>query len=1366
MLRKLTLFLTVVLLTLAGCERAPRDGAANDATVVQARVRPAPMEGGFVTLAEDYATTGLTVRLRWPSHLGLPRDMPVLAFVLPAGVKPAAAWRDVHYGGAPWPPADELTTGSLAARYPGSPATPEFVGYLRRWPIYSLQVTADIFAPLQDGSDGQTGAPAPADDLELTLSLSWRAPDAPTQEPSAADPAAKDAPSNASWRDLAARLVANPEGLSRYAVASPPPPEGERHELVDPREHAPSATRWSKLLVREEGLIHLPMEELIKAGVPSAEAVPSAVRVFSRGRPVPLLVAPGPAVPSGWPAGVYFWATGGKTPYSRERAYWVTTDDSVAAALLARAPADAEPTTAALATIPRKYTYEQDNSLEMSHGSFLAVEAMEWIDAPLEPEQPLQLRVELPHFAGGGALSGLLKFFLDTDRTLSQVRAEVEINRNPVATLKFYGARDATKQIDLPATAFADGAATLTITLYDERSPTEREEAPVLVWFDHLAITYPSQPRLLDGRLTIPGDALTSVATRAPILDAAGNPAPAAIALRIVGGGEAESYLPVQRDRDGTTYVTWVRPRTMGAMPPEERIEIVTPEAARPVTNLRPLTFPDLRTPDEPLDLLIVTHAEFEEAARRLAEFHDGRGWRTRVIDVEGVYDLFSHGTLDPGAIRGLLGHLLRAWGARAPGHVLLIGDCNSDYLDVARKGVRNWIPTYTFENGAERWASDFWFTAVAGSDDLPDFMLGRLSVANRDDARRVVDKIIQYGRRAMPGPWRARLGYVADNGEFTEVIDSLRREETPRQFTAERVYLDELPFEDNWYLPQTMVERKRMKVSRAATDRILALFRGGVSYLTYYGHGSPNIWADERIWFGGDSPNSDNLHLADSGWMTFVANMTCNSGAIDYPVPPWNICITEDMMRVENGGAIACYVPSGPGITSIHRRMSQALRRVLLREGVRQFGEIVTLAKARYALNRDPRELLYMYLLLGDPTLDLQLVDELRELQLSRNVVAPGTNLTVELEGLEPREGRWTGELTSADGASLWTADEATYRGGALTLRLDIPSTAPEGAAELRLYAWSPAGGAEMAAAGTIEIEYPELALDRLRVDPSAAPPAAIATVRNPAKINSTGRLELLAEDGATTRVVLTRELSLAPGANLEVSAALPASPDRPLIARAILHAARPHADPGQPLQFEQQVLASVPAGWTGWLPTLAAWSFDRPGLPSELHVVAATREEPPPRLLARVLTAAGDTVGTQTLGYGAAAAGGMDTASTAEAALAEATFTLSRDLVERLAEGALWLGRLTTETLTLEEVDRVPLALIPRRAADVRIVPGSARVRPPNPTEGETVFVDLLVENVGNIPSAPMMVSLLDKPPDAGGQPLPNQIEYNRDR
>ena len=102
---------------------------------------------------------------------------------------------------------------------------------------------------------------------------------------------------------------------------------------------------------------------------------------------------------------------------------------------------------------------------------------------------------------------------------------------------------------------------------------------------------------------------------------------------------------------------------------------------------------------------------------------------------------------------------------------------------------------------------------------------------------------------------------------------------------------------------------------------------------------------------------------------------MTCNSGAIDYPLTPWNICITEDMMRVKDGGAIACFVPSGPGITSLHREMSKSLGRAIFDCGLRGFGELTTLAKAQYALAGTYDDMIFMYHLLGDPVASLQLV-------------------------------------------------------------------------------------------------------------------------------------------------------------------------------------------------------------------------------------------------------------------------------------------------------------------------------------------------------------------------------------------------------
>jgi len=144
-----------------------------------------------------------------------------------------------------------------------------------------------------------------------------------------------------------------------------------------------------------------------------------------------------------------------------------------------------------------------------------------------------------------------------------------------------------------------------------------------------------------------------------------------------------------------------------------------------------------------------------------------------------------------------------------APAAVLLVGDATCDYLGVARNGVRCWMPSFSYTAAGETFASDYWMTTVAGGDDLGDYMLGRLSVANAQDAQTVVDKIVAYDQNPKPGPWRARMGYIADQGEFGDVVDGIRRDQAPDAYSARRVLLDECALEDNWYLAKQKVERQ-----------------------------------------------------------------------------------------------------------------------------------------------------------------------------------------------------------------------------------------------------------------------------------------------------------------------------------------------------------------------------------------------------------------------------------------------------------------------------------------------------------------------------------------------------------------------------
>ncbi len=1374
------LLLATVWLPAIACQ--PRPGGQADARVVTGVIQAGSPAAEFQTVSEDNGSTSSLITLRWPGEREPPTELPKLALCLPSGREIQARWLSARLGdititptGAPEDPKVDSEEASEEVPEPRVKLDPragnvEFVGYLRRWPIYRLSLDTGVFKPFRELKDQVQGSA----DYTLVLELTWDEPAAVPQQSDAtpeavADVSTQEAPSRASWRRVAGQLVINPQALALYAEAVPPSESEKPDSTTHPRHLAPGEHQWARLYIESEGLVRIDPDELLQAGFRGQDVKAEAVRIFSQGEPVPLVIAPCPAIPQTFAAGVYFWGRGGEGAYSRRRCYWVTLDESLPAHELLPVSTD-EPTSATpvVVTVPRTARLERDNELKMRHGNFLAIEGMKWVDAPLEPDAPLTFEVALPHHKPQRKnLEARIGFFLGQSRSLNRMRVELEVDGYQVGRLSFYGPKDSEKRFEIPARLIRDDHTTITVRLVDMRSEGEKnEELDAPIWFDKLEVDYPAATGLVEGRLTLKGKDGPNHPTRwNPIHDDRGEPRPDVLAVQISPAGRPQGLAPVRARFDGQVGLMW-SPTT------GKRIEVFDAEAVPEAPRMRVASLEDPTEVGEGTDLLIILHQEFREPTERLAAHHRQNGWRVRLVEIQSIYDTFSYGALNPEAIRAYLRYILDHWGEAAPGHVLLVGDCNSDYLNVAGQDVRNWVPTYTYENGNDRWASDYWLTTVAGKDDLGDFMIGRLSVASREDATKVIDKLIDYDRKPQPGPWRSRLAYVADNGEFTEVVDTLRRKATPRAYGAERIYLDELPFEDNWYLPRSLVERKRMKVCRAATEGVRDAMRTGVAYLTYYGHGSPNIWADERIWFGGDSVNSDNQHVADSGHYTFIANMTCNSGAIDYPTRPWNVCITEDLMRVEGGGAIACFVPSGPGVTTIHRRISGALRRVLFDDGLRQMGEVVMLAKARYGIQRHPRELLYMYVLLGDPAIELQMTGDHRVLRMTPDVFSPGQSIVLEVNDVKPPKGRWIAELTAQSGRTLWKSEAQKYKKGRIRLNATIPDETPIEDASLRVYCWDPGGKGELALGGTLKIERPRLTLGGLElVRADQDNPARLeVTVQNPTGLPATGDLEVVLRDAATTRPLVPHALELTPGEARTVTLGLDPlpEPNGPLVADVVLRMSVPPGPLDLPQVISRRELIDAPADWTGLVGSQCELKSGLRQNVTSIKVVAASTVELPVEVVAGLDTPEGETVATLPIKITPqepakphrehAPPSGRPVAN-------QVTFKLQPKQFEDLQGGTLWLGRATTRTLaTANRLESVPLDNLVHRRADVRIVPSSLRYTPLRPTAGDTVFVDLEIENVGNAVSEPMTIGLLDQPPTEGGQLLPNQVEFGR--
>ena len=150
-------------------------------------------------------------------------------------------------------------------------------------------------------------------------------------------------------------------------------------------------------------------------------------------------------------------------------------------------------------------------------------------------------------------------------------------------------------------------------------------------------------------------------------------------------------------------------------------------------------------------DFVIVTHHDFVSEALRLAAYKESlpgtAALNTAVVEVDTIYNEFGNGLPDPVAIRDFLEYATNNW-QFAPRYVLFFGDACFDYKNILNLD-KNWVPTYeTAESNSQidTYGYDDFFTCLQPGDTSTVTMAsGRLAVRSLDEARLIVDRIIQY---------------------------------------------------------------------------------------------------------------------------------------------------------------------------------------------------------------------------------------------------------------------------------------------------------------------------------------------------------------------------------------------------------------------------------------------------------------------------------------------------------------------------------------------------------------------------------------------------------------------------------------------
>ncbi len=294
---------------------------------------------------------------------------------------------------------------------------------------------------------------------------------------------------------------------------------------------------------------------------------------------------------------------------------------------------------------------------------------------------------------------------------------------------------------------------------------------------------------------------------------------------------------------------------------------------------------------------LIITHADFAQAAQRLAAWRNrddrfGPPLNSRVVDVQDIYDEFSGGLVDPAAIRNFLQWAYNEWDP-APFFVLLLGDGTYDYKNNSGLSLGNWIPT--FQSGDSTY--DEWFVRLVGDDSLPDMAIGRISVQTAAEAKVVIDKLIDYDQASEVGPWQSRGLVVAD-----DISNPSRAADDPPEsdFLLDAELLAEELLAGGQELAKHYIGLFPAQglTKPGARDEFLRLFNQGSLFITYVGHGNRDVLAHEQIFV----LSRDIDRIANGRRLPFLYTAASQVGVFDDPV---RTSMPEVLLKRPDGGVI-----------------------------------------------------------------------------------------------------------------------------------------------------------------------------------------------------------------------------------------------------------------------------------------------------------------------------------------------------------------------------------------------------------------------------------------------------------------------------
>jgi len=297
--------------------------------------------------------------------------------------------------------------------------------------------------------------------------------------------------------------------------------------------------------------------------------------------------------------------------------------------------------------------------------------------------------------------------------------------------------------------------------------------------------------------------------------------------------------------------------------------------------------------------------------------------------------------------------------------------------------GNKTTMPTYMESTASGSAASDLKYSQLAGEDNIPDLMYGRLVADNKTELETQMNRWIAYEKSPEKNAswYHDAMTIASPDGsgpsdkEYAEQIQEILKANTYKSV-------------DSFFASE----------DAATAANITEATHQGRSWISYFGHGSGTSWASTNDTFG----NAQVAKLENTDKLPFLIDVACqNASWVKLPKCFGKAWVTQTTADGKAAGAVAFYGGSvniswhPPAVMSVGVAKSHYEKKISSLGGSVLAGQLYLFEKM--GENEETLDNLRWYNLLGDPSLQMR-TDTPLDYRVKKSILRSGNTITLNL--------------------------------------------------------------------------------------------------------------------------------------------------------------------------------------------------------------------------------------------------------------------------------------------------------------------------------------------------------------------------------